>query len=80
MKIIYIVKEGKFYTGAGWKVTTDFAFETKKEVHEHMEKVNGFKCHLTVDNYSKKNTRFTNKKEEYGYDIISLKVYEGEKN
>ena len=72
--IVYIVKEGKFYTG--WKINTDFAFKTKKEVHEHMEKVNGFKCHLTVDNYSKKNTRFTNKTEEYGYDIIKLPLCE----
>ena len=74
MKTIYVVKEGKFYTG--WKVNIDFAFKTKKDAHEHMEKVNGFKCYPTDDNYSKKNTRFTNKKEEYGYDIISLKVYE----
>ncbi len=75
MKTVFIVKEGKFY--AGWKVNTDFAFKTKKEVHEHMEKVNGFKCSLVNDEYSKKNTRFTNKKESYGYELISLKIYEG---
>jgi hypothetical protein len=75
MKNVYIVKEGKFYTG--WKVNTDFAFNTKKEVHEHMEKVNGFKCSLANDEYAIKNTRFTNKKELYGYDIISLNIYEG---
>ena len=69
---IYIAKEGKFYTG--WKVNTDFAFETKEDLHEHMEKVNGFKCNLVNDEYSKKNTRFTNKKEAYGYEIISLQV------
>ena len=73
MKIVYIVKEGKFYTG--WKLNTDFAFTTKKEVHEHMEKINGFKCPLADDAYAKKNTRFVNKSKEYGYDIISLKVY-----
>lgn len=77
MKIVFIVREGKFYAG-GWKMNTDFAFKTKKEVHEHMEKVNGFKCKLADDNYSKKNTRFTNKKEQYGYDIIKLPIYESE--
>ena len=76
MKIVYIVKEGKFYTG--WKLNTDFAFTTKKEVHEHMEKINGFKCKLVNDDCSKKNTRFTNKSKEYGYDIIKLPIYESE--
>ena len=74
--IVYIVKEGKFYTG--WKINTDFAFKTKKAVHEHMEKINGFKCKLVNDEFSKKNTRFTNKGHEYGYDIISLEVYEND--
>ena len=77
---VYIVKEGKFYTDKGWKVNTDFAFKTKKEIHEHMEKVNGFECQLVNDEFSKKNTRFTNKKEAYGYEIIKLPIYGGGQN
>ena len=77
--IFYIAKEGKFYAG-GWKLNTKYVFKTKKAVHEFMLKTNGFECKLTNDGYSKKNTRFTNKEKEYGYDIISLKVYEGGKN
>jgi hypothetical protein len=45
-----------------------------------MKKVNGFECQLVNDEFSKKNTRFTNKKEEYGYEIIKLPVYGGGQN
>ena len=64
---VFIAKEGKFHAG-GWKVKMNFAFTTKKDLHEYMEKVNGFKCVPADDQYSKEGTRFTNKKEKYGYD------------
>ena len=74
MKKVLVVKEGKFYTG--WKVNTDFAFEDEKDLHEHMEKVNGFKCVLSNDTYSQNDTRFKNKEKEYGYDVITLEIKE----
>ena len=70
---VFIVREGRFYTG-GWKLNTDYAFSNKEDLHEHMEKVNGFKCLPSDDQYSKKGVRFTNGNEKYGYDIVELEV------
>jgi len=72
MKVL-VVREGKFYAG-GWHLNTDFAFTKEKDLHEHMEQVNGFKCLPSDDQYSQPGTRFTNGNEKYGYDIVTLEV------
>lgn len=73
-KKLYIVKEGGFKTN--WRVKEHKAFTSRQAIHEFMENKLGFKCVRSDDQYSPKGTRFKNQSKYYGYDIITLEIYE----
>ena len=70
-----MIREGRFYSN--WDIVDYIVFPTKKSLKEYFKKTNGFQCWRSKKGcYSDCEEIYENSKEEYGYEILEVEIYE----